>query len=97
MTVQTTEKLTTPVSRCTTISVSHVVDAADPQDRCQTFRVGFWPLVDGSLTYTEPVTACGTRRTVLARDVPDNAAYLVVYDVDYIEPEIQTVDFKVWH
>jgi len=92
-----TEELTTPASRCTTISVSHVVDRANPADRCQTFRVGFWPLVDGSLTYTDPVTACGAHRTVLARNVPDNARYLVLYDVDYIEPEVQTVDFKLWH
>ena len=91
------EELTTPISRCTTISVSDIVDPAKPQDRCQTFRVGFWPLVDGSLTYTEPVTACGGRRTVLARNVPDNAQYLVLYDVDYIDPQMQTVRFKVWH
>jgi hypothetical protein len=92
-----TEELTTPTSRCTTISVSHVADPANPADRCQTFRVGFWPLVDGSLTYTEPVTACGPHRTVLARNVADNARYLVLYHVDYIDPEIQTVEFKLWH
>jgi hypothetical protein len=92
-----TAKLTTPISGCTSISVSHIADPAKPADRCQTFRVGFWPLVDGSLTYTEPVTACGDNQTVLARNVPDNARYLVLYDVDYIEPEIQNVKFKVWH
>jgi hypothetical protein len=92
-----TEELTTPRSRCTTISVSHVVDAANPADRCQTFLVGFWPLVDGSLTYTEPVTACGDQRTVLARNVPDNTKYLVLYDIDYLEPTAQTVRFKIWH
>lgn len=92
-----TEELTTPTSRCTTISVSDIVDPAKPADRCQTFRIGFWPLVDGSLTYTDPVTACGGNRTVLARNVPDNAQYLVLYDVDYIDPDIQTVTFKVWH
>ena len=92
-----TEELSTPKSRCSTVSVSHVEDPANPEDRCQTFLVGFWPLVDGSLTYTEPVTACGTGRTVLARNVPDNARYLVLYDVDYIDPQIQTVRFKVWH
>jgi len=91
------EELTTPVSRCTTISVSHVADPANPADRCQTFLVGFWPLVDGSLTYTEPVTACGEHRTVLARNVPNNARYLVIYAVDYIEPDVQQVTFKVWH
>ncbi|MEU7906933.1 hypothetical protein [Actinoplanes sp. NPDC049118] len=92
-----TGELRTPNSRCSTVSASHVADPANPEDRCQTFLVGFWPLVDGSLTYTEPVTACGTSRTVLARNVPDNARYLVLYDVDYIEPEIQKVRFKVWH
>ncbi len=92
-----TEELTTPTSRCTTISVSNVRDPANPTDRCQTFRLGFWPLVDGSLTYTEPVTACGQQRTVLARNVPDAAHYIVIYDVDYIDPVIQTVEFRVWH
>ncbi|MEV6488693.1 hypothetical protein AB0M20_08660 [Actinoplanes sp. NPDC051633] len=92
-----TEELTTPVSRCTTISVSHVADPTNPADRCQTFLLGLWPLVDGSLTYTEPVTACGEHRTVLARNVPDNARYLVLYGVDYIEPDIQQVNFKIWH
>jgi hypothetical protein len=91
-----TQELTTPASRCTTISVSNIVDAANPADRCQTFLVGLWPLVDGSLTYTEPVTACGGKRTVLARNVPDNTRFLVLYNVDYIEPDTQTVRFKVW-
>lgn len=91
------EELTTPASRCTTISVSHVVDPTNPADRCQTFLLGFWPLVDGSLTYTEPVTACGQHRTVLARNVPNNARYLVLYNVDYIEPDVQQVDYKIWH
>ncbi|MEV4643057.1 hypothetical protein AB0J80_37535 [Actinoplanes sp. NPDC049548] len=92
-----TEELTTPTSRCTTISVSHVVDPANPADRCQTFRVRFWPLVDGSLTYTDPVTACGKQRTVLARHVPDDARYIVLYKVDYIDPEVQTIQFKLWN
>lgn len=91
------DELTTPASGCSTISVSHIADPANPADRCQTFRLGFWPLVDGSLTYTEPVTACGEHRTVLARDVPDNARYLVVYDVDHIDPDLQKITFKVWH
>ena len=91
------EELTTPTSRCTTISVSNVRDPANPADRCQTFLLGFWPSVDGSLTYTQPVTACGPHRTVLARNVPDDARYLVIYDVDYIDPVIQTVKFRVWH
>ena len=91
------DQLTTPTSRCTTISVSNVRDPANRADRCQTFRLGFWPPDDGSLTYTEPVTACGRHRTVLARNVPNDARYLVIYDVDYIDPVIQTVKFRVWH
>ena len=91
------DQLTTPTSRCTTISVSNVRDPANRADRCQTFRLGFWPPVDGSLTYTEPVTACGRHRTVLARNVPNDARYIVIYDVDYIDPVIQTVKFRVWH
>jgi hypothetical protein len=39
------------------------------------------------------VTACGEHRTVLARNVPDNTRYLVLYDVDYIEPDVQQVNF----
>jgi hypothetical protein len=57
--VVATEVLTVPDSRCTTISVSHIKDPANPSDRCQTFYVGFFQ-TDGTLTYTEPVTACGT-------------------------------------
>jgi hypothetical protein len=91
-----TEELATPTSSCTTISVSNVRDAADPTDRCQTFLVGFWPLVDGSLTYTEPVTACGAHRTILADNVPDGAHYIVIYIVDYIDPVVQTVKFRIW-
>ena len=87
-------ELRTPTSGCTTISVSNVWDAANPTDRCQTFLVGFWPVVDGSLTYTEPVTACGGHRTVLARNVPNNAHYIVIYDIDYLE---QNVEFRIWH
>jgi hypothetical protein len=91
------EELTTPNSRCSTISVSHIQDPANPTDRCQTFLLGFWPLVDGSLTYTDPVTACGRHRTILARNVPNNARYIVIYAIDYIDPVIQTVKFRVWH
>ena len=91
-----TEELTTPVSRCTTISVSGIVDPAHPADRCQRFTVGLWPLIDGSLTYTESVTACGDKRTVLARNVADNTRFIVLYDIDYMDPDIQTVEFKVW-
>jgi hypothetical protein len=90
-----TEVLTVPDSRCRTISVSHIKDPANPSDRCQTFLVGFYPLgEDGSLTYTEPVTACGGHRTVLARNVPDGTDYIVLYDIDYLEQRIQ---FRVHH
>lgn len=89
-----TEVLTVPGSRCRTISVSHIKDPANPADRCQTFLVGFYPLVDGSLTYTEPVTACGRHRTVLARNVPDGTEYIVLYDIDYLE---QRIEFRVRH
>jgi hypothetical protein len=89
-----TEILTVPSSRCRTISVSHIKDPANPSDRCQTFLVGFYPLVDGSLTYTEPVTACGRHRTTLARNVPDGTRYIVLYNVDYLEQRIQ---FRVHH
>jgi hypothetical protein len=51
----------------------------------------------GSLTYTEPVTACGSHRTVLARNVPNGAHYLVIYQVDCLDPAIQTVNFRTWH
>jgi hypothetical protein len=90
-----TAVLTVPDSRCRTISVSHIKDPANPSDRCQTFLVGFYPLgEDGSLTYTEPVTACGGHRTVLARNVPDGTEYIVLYDIDYLEQRIQ---FRVHH
>lgn len=89
-----TEVLTVPRSRCRTISVSHIKDPANPTDRCQTFLVGFFPLVDGSLTYTEPVTACGRHRTVLARNVPNGRRYIVLYQVDYLE---QRIRFKIHH
>ena len=94
------EQLTVPTNRrCTTISVSHIRDPRVPADRCQTFLVGFWPLVDGSLTYTDPVTACSVparKRTVLATNVPDGAQFIIIYQVDYIDPIIQTVRYKAW-
>jgi hypothetical protein len=87
-------ELRTPNSRCTTISVSNVRDPANPTDVCQTFLVALWPLVDGSLTYTEPVTACGGRQTVLIRNVPNHAHYMVIYDIDYLE---QDMEYRIWH
>ena len=94
------EQLTVPTNRrCTTISVSHIRDPRVPADHCQTFRVGFWPLVDGSLTYTDPVEVCSVpagKRTVLATNVPDGAQFIILYRVDYIDPDIQTVRYKAW-
>lgn len=92
--------LTTPQSACTTISVSHVKDAANPSDRCQTFLVGFFPADGSEPTYTEPVTACAVppkTRTVLATNVPDGSVYRILYNVDYIDPSPQVVRYKVWH
>ena len=90
--VVATEVLTVPDSRCQTISVSHIKDPTNPSDRCQTFFVGLF--VGGGLTYTEPVTACGPHRTVLADNVPDGTEYLVLYHIDYLQ---QNIRFKVHH
>jgi hypothetical protein len=94
------EELFAPTNRrCTTISVSHIRDPRIPADRCQTFLVGFWPLVNGSLTYTDPVRVCSVpagKRTVLVTDVPDGAHFIILYQVDYIDPVIQTVRYKAW-
>jgi hypothetical protein len=92
--------LTVPSSACSTISVSHIKDPANPADRCQTFLVGFFPADGSEATYTEPVTACAVppkTRTVLASNVPDGTIYRILYNVDYIEPSIQTVRYKAWH
>ena len=98
-----TEQLTTPSSRCTTITVSDVrdPDSRPPTDTCGYFRVGIWPIAgNGSLTYTEPVIACSSYRTVLARNVPNNARYKVLYDVEYFDPTTSTMThltFRIWH
>ena len=97
-----TEQLTAPSSRCTTISVSDVRDPdSRPPDGCGYFYIGFWPITaNGSLTYTEKVFACGSHRTVLARNVPNNARYTVLYDVEYFDPEAQILThltFRIWH
>ncbi|GAB1691001.1 hypothetical protein [Krasilnikovia sp. M28-CT-15] len=92
--------LTVPRSRCTTISVSHIRDQANPSDRCQTFLVGFLPADGSEATYTEPVRACSVRpgtRTVLASAVPDDTVYRVLYDIDYLEPSVQVVRYRIWH
>jgi hypothetical protein len=87
-------ELRTPNTPCTTISVSNVRDPANPTDVCQTFLVGFWPPVNLELTYTKPVTACGGHRTVLARNVPNHARYIVLYDIDDLG---QDGEFRIWH
>ena len=89
-----TKQLTTPVSGCTTISVSDIRDPANPPDHCKRFSVGFCPLVNGSLTYTNPVDACSGSRTVLGRDVPDHTRYIVLYESG---PGAPHVEFTVWH
>ena len=91
--VVATAVLTVPHSRCTTISVSHIKDPANPSDRCQTFYVGFFQ-TDGTLTYTDLVTACGPRRTVLAYNVPNGIDYIVLYQIDYLQ---QRIRFRVHH
>lgn len=48
----------------------------------------------GSLTYTDPVTACGSHRTLLARNVPNGTEYIVLYHIDYLE---QRIRFRVHH
>ncbi|GFJ80980.1 hypothetical protein Phou_051600 [Phytohabitans houttuyneae] len=68
--------------------------SGQPPRQCISFLVGLWPLVNGSLTYTDPVEACAGRRTVLARNIPDNARYIVLYDSG---PGAPHVEFKVWH
>jgi hypothetical protein len=92
--------LTVPVSRCTTISVSHIKDPAVPSDHCQTFLVGFFPSDGSEATYTDAVTACSVpakTRTVLAANVPNGTVYRILYAVDYIEPSVQVVQYKAWH
>ncbi|MDI6103655.1 hypothetical protein QLQ12_34085 [Actinoplanes sp. NEAU-A12] len=91
--------VTVPASACTTIAVSHIRDIHRPSDNCQTFLLAFVSPDGGDYTYSEPVQACSTtprQRTVLARNVPDGTVFRVLYQVDYIEPEIQTVRFTVW-
>lgn len=91
--------VTVPKSACTTIAISHIRDIHHPDDNCQTFLLAYLPADGGDPTYSEPVQACSTppnRRTVLATDVPDGTVFRVLYQVDYIEPEIQTVRFTVW-
>jgi hypothetical protein len=97
-----TEQLTAPSSRCTTISVSDVrdPDSRPPTDTCGFFKVGFWSPVDGNVTYLDPVIACSSYRTVLARNVPNNARYLVTYDVEHFDPAAETMThltFRIWH
>ena len=93
------EPVTVPASPCTTIAVSHIRDAGDPTDRCQTFLLAFLDPSGGDPTYSEPVRACSPtprHRTVLATDVPDGTVFRVLYEIDYLEPEPQTVRYTVW-
>jgi hypothetical protein len=91
--------MTVPNSACTTIAVSHIRDIRHPDDNCQTVLLAFLPSGGGDPTYSEPVQACSTpssHRTVLATNVPNGTVFRVLYQVEYIEPEIQTVRFTVW-
>ena len=91
--------VTVPKSACTTIAVSHIRDIRHPGDNCQTFLLAYLPADGADATYSEPVRVCSTppsRRTVLATDVPDGTVFRVLYQVDYIEPEVQTVRFTTW-
>jgi hypothetical protein len=89
------EMLTVPVSaRCTTISVSAIIDPANPADHCATFLVGYFP-AEGESEYTTPVEACSTGRdVVLATDVPDGMTYRVLYEIDYLG---QSLRYKIRH
>jgi hypothetical protein len=98
-----TEQLTAPNSRCTTISVSDVrdPDSRPPTDTCGYFKVAIWPTTgDGWPTYLEPVIACSSYRTVLARNVSNNARYLVTYDVEHFDTTADVMShltFRIWH
>jgi hypothetical protein len=86
--------ITVPDSRCTTIAVSNIRDPRVRGDHCQTFLVAFLSTDGTDPTYTEPVEACSrsaSKRIVLATNVPDGAVFRVLYQVDYIDPVIQTV------
>jgi hypothetical protein len=98
-----TAQLTVPSSRCTTISVSDVRDPdSRPPDGCGYFRIGFWVNAGDHwpTNFTEKVFACGSHRTVLARNVPNNARYQVVYDIEYFDTEANLMGhltFRIWH
>ncbi|MBL7253261.1 hypothetical protein [Paractinoplanes lichenicola] len=81
-------------SRCTTIAVSGVRDAARPADTCQTFLVALLSADGRDPTYTEPVRVCS--RGVIATGVPAGTRFRVLYEVDYIEPRPQSVRYMVW-
>lgn len=91
--------ITVPESRCTTIAVSNIRDPRVRGDHCQTFLVAFLSTDGTDPTYTEPVNACSksaSKRIVLATNVPDGAVFFVLYQIDYIDPVIQTVRYKIW-
>ena len=92
-------RITVPESRCTTIAVSNIRDPRVRGDHCQTFLVAFVSTDGTDPTYTEPVNACSksaSKRIVLATNVPNGAVFFVLYQVDYIDPVVQTVRFKIW-
>jgi hypothetical protein len=69
---------------CNDIAVLPTDDTTDPNDNCQTFKAGFWPLVNGSLTYTQSVTTCTADGYVpLAMDLPVGTQYRIFYAADY--------------
>ncbi|GAB2607941.1 hypothetical protein Aab01nite_61720 [Paractinoplanes abujensis] len=81
-------------SRCTTVSVSGVRDAARPSDTCQTFLLALLSADGRDPTYTEPVRVCS--RGVVATGVPAGSRFRVLYEVDYIDPSPQSVRYMVW-
>jgi hypothetical protein len=86
-------------AKCATISVSAIRDVDRPSDRCQTFLVALLSTDGRDPTYTEPVRACSPTprtRTVLATGVPAGTQFRVLYQVDYIDPEPQSVRYTVW-
>ena len=89
----------TATSGCTTIAVSHIRDRRVPTDHCQTFLVAFLSTDGTDPTYTEPVRACSVparERTVLATGVTAGTRFRMLYEVDYIDPDIQQVRYTVW-
>jgi len=90
-------RMTVPTSACSTISVSHIKDTANPKDRCQTFLLQVFSEDGSEWTYTDTVRACSVRpnsRTVLATNVPDGTVYRILYEIDYLGQHLR---YKAWH